>query len=102
MDNEKIVLLARLKVKKETVKDFTKTVLSLVELSRAEPGCLNYDVHQAIDDDAVFIWHETWKNKAALDEHFAMPYFAEFFARVGEVAEEPPQITLTKMLSAKI
>lgn len=101
MSDEKIVLVARLKVKDEMIEDAKNAALSLVEVSRAESGCLNYDIHQAIDDETVFVWHETWANKAALDEHFEKPYFAEFFAKVQEIAAEPPQITLTKMISEK-
>ncbi len=101
MNSEKIVLVARLKVKKDKIEEAKEAALALVEVSRAEAGCINYDIHQAIDDETVFVWHETWATKTALDEHFAMSYFNEFFAKVGEVAEEPPQITLTKMISAK-
>ena len=99
MNDEKIVLVARLKVKKEMVEEAKKVALSLVEVSREEEGCVNYDLHQAIDDETVFVWHEVWANKSALDAHFAMPYFTEFFAKVEEVAAEPPQITLTKKIS---
>lgn len=101
MADEKIVLMARLKVKPEAVEDMKNTVLSLTGDSRAEAGCLNYDVHQAIDDETVFMWHETWTNKAALDEHFAKPYFLEFFAKVENAAAEPPQIYLTKMITER-
>lgn len=99
MSDEKIVLVARLKVKNETVEEGKRLALSLVEPSRAEAGCLNYDIHQAIDDETVFVWHETWANKAALDEHFAMPYFTDFFAKVQEIAAEEPQITLTRKIT---
>jgi quinol monooxygenase YgiN len=99
MKDEKIVLVARLKVKAEMVETAKKAALDLVLPSRAEAGCVNYDVHQAIDDETVFVWHETWKSKAALDEHFEMPEFKAFFAMVGEIAAEPPEITLTKMIS---
>ena len=99
MSDEKIVLVARLKVKNEKVEEAKQAALSLLEVSRAEAGCINYDVHQAIDDETVFVWHEVWANKAALDEHFAQPYFGKFFAKVKEIAAEPPQITLTKKIS---
>ena len=101
MSDEKIVLIARLKVKADKVEQAKAAALAIVAESRQESGCLNYDIHQTIDDETVFFWHETWANKAALDEHFAKPFFAEFFAVVGEVAAEPPQINLTKMISEK-
>ncbi len=101
MSDEKIVLMARLKVKNEAVEQIKNAALAIVADSRSEAGCINYDIHQAIDDETVFVWHETWANKAALDEHFAKPYFAKFFAKVEEFAAEPPQINLTKMITEK-
>ena len=96
-----IVLVARLKVKDDKVEDAHAAALALVDASRSEAGCINYDVHQAIDDETVFVWHETWTNKAALDEHFEKPYFAGFLATLQEIAAEPPQINLTKMITQK-
>ena len=100
-NNEKIVLFARLKVRKGTEDEAKRAALSIVAQSRAENGCLNYDFHQAIDDATVFLWHETWTNQAALDAHFAMPYFAELGAKLKDWVEEPLQLILTKMISEK-
>lgn len=99
MSDEKIVLIARLKVKDDKVEELRTAALAIVADSRNEAGNLNYDIHQSIEDETIFFWHETWVNKAAIDEHFATPFFQEFFAVVGEVAAEPPQISLTRMIS---
>jgi quinol monooxygenase YgiN len=98
----KIVLFARLKVKKDAVEKAKRAAMAIVDDSRAEEGCLNYDFHQAIDDATIFLWHETWTNQAALDAHFAMPYFAELGDKLKDITEEPLQLTLTKMVSEKV
>ncbi len=100
-NEERIVLIARLKAKDDAVQEIKQAALKIVANSRAEDGCVNYDIHQAIDDPTVFIWHETWKNQAAIDGHFATDFFREFSAAVERFAAEPPQITLTKMISEK-
>ncbi len=99
--DEKIVLIARLKVKQGTEDEAKRAALAIVADSRAEEGCLNYDFHQAIDDSTIFFWHETWANKSALDAHFKMPYFDELGAKLKDITEEPLQLTLTKMVSEK-
>lgn len=101
MSDETIVLVARLKVKDGAVEEAKQAALDIVADSRAEAGCVNYDIHQAIDDPTVFVWHETWKNKTAIDEHFETDFFKNFFAKVEKFAAEPPQITLTKMITEK-
>lgn len=101
MDDEKIVLVARLKVKPDAVEEAKNLALGLVADSRTEEGCLNYDVHQGIEDQTVFVWHETWRDRAAFDEHLEKPYFKDFFARASKLAAEEPQIILTRMISEK-
>ena len=101
MNNEKIILVARLKVKDDAVEEAKKAALAIVSDSRAEKGNINYDIHQAINDPTVFVWHETWASKAAIDEHFATTFFKDFSVKVEKIAVEPPQITLTKMISEK-
>ena len=99
MSNENIVLIARLKVQPDKVAEAKAAALAIVADSRAEAGNVNYDIHQSIEDETVFFWHETWLNKAAIDEHFATPFFQEFFKIAGEIAAEPAQINLTRMIS---
>lgn len=99
MNNEQIVLIARLKVKAERIEEAKAEALKIVEASRSEAGNINYDIHQSIEDETVFFWHETWKSKAAIDEHFATPFFGEFFKTVEQVAAEPPQINLTRKIT---
>ena len=99
--NEKIVLIARLKVKSDTIEEAKQAALEIVEPSRAEAGCLNYDFHQAIDDPSVFIWHETWANSAAIEEHGKSTHFVKFSEAIKNITEEPLQLTFAKMVSEK-
>lgn len=99
--NERIVLFARLKVKKEAVETAKRAALALVEPSRDEAGCINYDFHQALDDESVFLWHETWANRAAIEAHGASAHFKEFSAAVADATEEALQLTFAKMVSEK-
>lgn len=39
------------------------------ELSRAEPGCLRFEVYQSQNDPNVFVLNEHWATQADLDVH---------------------------------
>lgn len=99
--DENIVLIARLKVKKDSVEQAKQAALAIVENSRREEGCLNYDFHQATGDETIFIWHETWENKAAIAAHGASKHFNDFSRQIKDFVDEPLQITLAKMVSEK-
>ena len=101
MSDENIVLIARLKVKKESIEAAKKAALAIIEDSRAENGCINYDFHQAIDDETVFVWHETWANEAAIKAHGKTKHFAAFSEQIKDLTDVPLEIVLTKMVSEK-
>lgn len=99
MNEQNIVLFARVKVKPGMVEKAKSAALAIVADSRAEGGCVNYDLHQSIEDETLFLWHETWTGKEAIDEHFATPFFRQFAKAIEECATEPPEINLTRMVS---
>ena len=49
----------------------------LAPLSRAEPGCLQYDAHRDPDDPDRFFLFERYVDQAALEAHAASPHFRE-------------------------
>jgi len=49
----------------------------LMALSRAEPGCLQYDVHRDPDDPNSFFLFERYVDDAAFEAHQASPHFRE-------------------------
>ena len=55
----------------------------VVPHSRAEAGCLRYDLHGDVADPARFVMLEAWKDAAALAEHEATPHFQELVASIG-------------------
>jgi quinol monooxygenase YgiN len=101
MSDQQVVLFARLQVKPDMVERAKAAALAIVADSRNEAGCMNYDVHQSNEDETLFFWHETWASHAAVEEHFATPFFQAFAKVVEEVAVEPPQINLTRMITQK-
>lgn len=39
------------------------------QLSRAEPGCVRFDVYHSKNDPAVYLLCEYWDSEASLDQH---------------------------------
>ena len=98
MSLKKVTVLATIKAKpglEETVKN---EIQALIVPTRAEPGCLNYDLHQSCDDKALFMLYENWVSKEDLDQHLAMPYLQAFLGKAPDLVAEPVQIALWEML----
>ncbi len=60
------------------VDEAARTLRSLRDASRGEPGCLTFDVSRSTDDVNVFVLYEEWKDKAALDDHYETEHFKKF------------------------
>jgi quinol monooxygenase YgiN len=87
-----VVATIRAKPGKEAA--LRQELLALIPSTRKEPGCINYDLHQAVDNPAHFLFHENWTSKQHLDDHLARPHLQAFPAKAPELLAEPPQITL--------
>jgi quinol monooxygenase YgiN len=99
MNAKSLTVVARIKAKPGKEIQVRKELLSLVAPSRKDAGCLNYDLHQALDNPALFLFHENWASKAHLDQHLQKPDFQAALARLGQAVAEPPQITLLEKIS---
>ena len=45
------------------------------DASRAEPGCITFDVSRSVEDENVFVLYEEWQDQAALDFHYNTAHF---------------------------
>lgn len=57
----------------------------MVEPSRAEPGCVGYWVHRAVDDDDAFFLYEVYEDRQAYQAHTRTAHFERHV--LGEAAE---------------
>ena len=99
MNAESMTVVAQIKAKAGKESQVRQELLSLVAPSRKDAGCLNYDLHQGLDNPSLFLFHENWTSKADLDRHLQKPDLQAVLARVGQLVAEPPQITLWEKLA---
>jgi quinol monooxygenase YgiN len=65
-------------VPEDKADEVTSILRELAAASRAEPGCLGFDVARG-EDGTTFVLYEKWRDQTALDAHYA----TEHFARLG-------------------
>ncbi|MEW2331965.1 putative quinol monooxygenase [Micromonospora chersina] len=52
--------------------------LAMVEPTRAEPGCLDYDLYQCREDPSVMFFYENWTDPDSLANHMNTPNFYRY------------------------
>lgn len=96
-----ITVVAHLKAKPGKEEDLKKELLALIEPSRNDQGCVNYDLHQSTNDPAHFIFHENWNTMSDLELHLQQPHLQDFVAKADDLLSEPLQVITANMISQK-
>ncbi|WP_033068798.1 putative quinol monooxygenase [Thalassospira australica] len=89
---KQLTVVATARAKPGMEEELGKRLLALVEPSRAEEGCLGYDMHQSKDDPAVWLAYENWRSEEDLALHFEMPYLKAFGDTGDEVLAGPVDV----------
>ncbi|RKP50484.1 putative quinol monooxygenase [Trinickia fusca] len=101
-ERQQLTLIAHLQAKPGSEEELGRRLLKLVEPSRSEAGCINYDVHRSNDDPAQWVMYENWRSNADLDAHFAQPYLVEFVKDSADLLAKDMDIELLSMHSAHV
>ena len=88
-----IHVIARHRARPDTVDEVRQILLSLIEPSRAEPGCLKYELLQNADDPADFTFVETFASDGALKVHASAPYIAGLAPKLAELVARPSEVS---------
>lgn len=85
--------------KPERAEELRRLLLSFVEPTRREPGCLEYHFHEDRDEPGVFVFYEAWRSRADLDAHLALPHLVDFWEHRMDYLERDLEIRYLTMHS---
>ncbi|MGL4943335.1 MAG: putative quinol monooxygenase [Thermoguttaceae bacterium] len=88
------VLSVTIHVKRESIELFRAASLVNANASRAEPGCLQFDVNQNQEDPTQFMLYEVYRDVAALDFHRQQPHYHAWHATVTDMMAQPRSRTV--------
>ncbi len=94
-----LTLIARLKAKPGMGEALGAALLTIVAPSRAEPGCINYDLHRSDADPDLWCVYENWRSKADHAAHDATPHIEAFRPLVAPLLAEPVSLEALTMVS---
>ncbi|HEX8853598.1 MAG TPA: putative quinol monooxygenase [Pyrinomonadaceae bacterium] len=83
-------VVAHIKALPDKVDEVRQLLSGLIAPTRAEEGCVSYELLQNRAEPTDFTFVEEWTSDAALEQHFATEHLQHASARLdGLVAEEP-------------
>lgn len=94
MSNQKLTIIAKILVKAEN-REFVKAkLLKNIEPTRAEKGCIDYELHQDNENENLFLFFENWESRALWQDHIKSAHIAEYREATKGMVEE---FTLNEM-----
>ncbi len=84
----KLTIIANITAKEGKIDLVKSELIKLIDVTRAEDGCVNYDLHQDIQNPAHFMFYENWETRALWEKHMGNQHLKDYLAATdGAVAE---------------
>jgi quinol monooxygenase YgiN len=93
-----LTVIAHLRALNGQIEETKGFLTGLIAPTRAEPGCVEYWLHQDDDDPAEFTFYENWTSREEWDKHMEMPHL-KAFALVRDKVFELQKLRLMTMIS---
>jgi len=89
MTGKQVTVVARLKARAGLEARVKQELLNLLSPTRAERGCINFDMHEAPNDPSLFLFHENWTSEDDLKKHFETPHIKRWIKLSEALLAEP-------------
>ena len=76
-----LTVIASLKAKPGQEAALFAALSALVAPTRAEKGCILYEMHRSHENPGWFIFNELWESRTIWDAHMAAPHLVAFSAK---------------------
>ena len=83
-----LTIVANIKAHTDKIDLVKAELLKLINITRAEAGCINYHLHQDNENPAHFMFYENWQTRELWQTHMANQHLADYMAATeGAVVE---------------
>lgn len=73
-----LTIVANIHAKADKVELVRSELQKLIESTRAEDGCIQYDLHQDNENPAHFLFFENWESRDLWQKHMNAPHLAAY------------------------
>ena len=88
----KIRVVAHLTSKPDTIEETRKALERFIDPTRAEAGCIYYELMQNNDDPTDFTFIEEWESNETLDAHLESSHINAFKVHAAELLACEPDV----------
>lgn len=92
MPESTLRVVARVKARTETIAEVRELLLSLVEPTHKEFGCIRYELLQNREDPTDFTFVEEWESDEALASHAASDHLKAIGPKLQPIVADGPDV----------
>ncbi len=94
-----IRVVALIPVQPDKVEEFVTFTGTFIPPTRAEKGCVQYELHQSTANASEFAMIEEWESEDDLNAHLVSDHMKAAFARVPEFLSGPVDIRRYRLVA---
>ena len=95
---QEVILVAQIRAKQNKYIELKQELTSLVKQTQTEPGCQQFELHQAEQDPHLFVLWECFTTQFAFELHLQQPYTKNYFELIKpNLTEATEGIRLNKV-----
>ena len=84
----RLTILANIKANSDKIELVKAELLKLIDITRSERGCINYDLHQDNENPAHFVFYENWESRELWQTHMEASHLAAYMEATEGAVEE--------------
>ncbi len=84
----KLTIVANIKAKADQIELVKSELEKLIATTRAEQGCLQYDLHQDNENPAHFLFYENWESRDLWQTHMNNQHLKDYLTATEGAVEE--------------
>ena len=83
-----LAIVANIIAKADKVELVKTELLKLIDITREEQGCINYDLHQDNENKNHFMFYENWESRELWQTHMGNKHLADYIEATENAVEE--------------
>ena len=82
-----LTIVANIRARPDKADQVKAELLKLIPITRAEAGCIQYDLHQDNENPAHFLFYENWQSRELWQTHMNGPHLAAYMTAIDGAIE---------------
>jgi quinol monooxygenase YgiN len=83
-----LTIVANIIAKADKVELVKAELLKLIDITRTEEGCINYDLHQDNENKNHFMFYENWESRELWQTHMGNQHLADYMTATDGAVDE--------------